>query len=91
MSEAVAPPKLRLDKWLWHARLFKTRGLAAQMVERGKVRLNSRRVTKPAQAVRTGDVLTVTLPGGVRVLRVEALGERRGPAPEAQQLYEEIP
>ena len=91
MSQDTAPPKLRLDKWLWHARLFKTRGLAAQMVEGGKVRLNSRKINKPAQAVRSGDVLTVTLPGGVRVLRVLGMGTRRGPASEAQQLYEEIP
>ncbi|MEI4195350.1 RNA-binding S4 domain-containing protein [Roseovarius sp. E0-M6] len=82
---------LRLDKWLWHARFFKTRGLAAQMVGGGKLRVNGRRVSKPGRAIRIGDVLTITLPGGVRVVRVLEMGVRRGPASEAQSLYEEVP
>ena len=92
MSETgEEPEKLRLDKWLWHARFYKTRGLAAQMVEKGKLRVNAQKITKPGRAVRAGDVLTLTLPREVRVVRVLALGTRRGPAPEAQALYEDVP
>ncbi len=79
--------KLRIDKWLWQARFFKTRSLAAKQVSGGHVRLNGNRVLKPAQAVAPGDVLTFPQGRIVRVVRVEKLGERRGPAPEAQTLY----
>ena len=81
---------LRLDKWLWQARFVKTRSLAARLVADGKVRLNSARVAKPAQPVGPGDTLTVAIGRGVRVVRVTALGTRRGPASEAQLLYEDI-
>ena len=76
--------KLRIDKWLWQARFFKTRSLAAKQVSGGHVRLNGNRVLKPAQAIGPGDVLTFPQGRIVRVVRVEALGERRGPATEAQ-------
>ena len=84
------PPSLRLDKWLWHARFFKTRGLAAGQVTGGHVRVNGTRAAKPAQQVRPGDVLTFPQGGQVRVVRIAQLGTRRGPAPEAQALYEDI-
>ena len=77
----------RIDKWLWQARFFKTRSLAAKVVSGGHVRLNGNRVLKPAQAVAPGDVLTFPQGRVVRVIRIEALGERRGPATEAQTLY----
>ncbi|WP_323785296.1 RNA-binding S4 domain-containing protein [Thalassovita sp.] len=83
-------PKLRLDKWLWHARFFKTRGLAAKTVSAGHVRVNSSKASKPAQAVGAGDVLTFPQGRQIRVVRVELLGERRGPAPEAQTLYTDL-
>ncbi len=89
MSEAPRPTQ-RLDKWLWHARLCKTRGLAAEIVAGGKVRVNGRPVRKPATAVGAGDTLTVVLAGRVRVLRVTGLPERRGPAPEAQAHYTDL-
>jgi len=79
--------QLRLDKWLWFARVVKSRTLAAGLVEDGKVRLNRERITKPSQGVRVGDVLTVSVGPRVRVLEVRALGTRRGPASEAQSLY----
>ncbi|SLN29285.1 RNA-binding S4 domain-containing protein [Ruegeria meonggei] len=79
--------KLRIDKWLWQARFFKTRSLAAKQVSSGHVRLNGHRVLKPAQVVGSGDVLTFPQGRVVRVVRIEKLGERRGPAPEAQTLY----
>lgn len=80
----------RLDKWLWFARVAKTRTLAASLVSDGRVRLNRTRVTKPAQTVREGDVVTVSVARGVRVLKILAPGSRRGPASEAAGLYEEI-
>ncbi|WP_170505009.1 RNA-binding S4 domain-containing protein [Ruegeria arenilitoris] len=83
----MAEAKLRIDKWLWQARFFKTRSLAAKQVSGGHVRLNGNRVLKPAQAVGPGDVLTFPQGRIVRVVRVEKLGERRGPALEAQTLY----
>ena len=82
--------KLRLDKWLWQARFFKTRSLSAKMVSGGHVRVNSEKVSKPAHAVGPGDVLTFPQARRVRVIKIVALGERRGPAPEAQALYEDL-
>lgn len=87
---AETPDKLRLDKWLWHARFFKTRSLAAKLVAGGNMRLNGTRVSKPAQPVGPGDVLTFVQARAVRVVRVEALGDRRGPAAEAQLLYADL-
>jgi ribosome-associated heat shock protein Hsp15 len=81
-----APDSLRLDKWLWRARFFKTRTLAARAVSEG-VRVNGARTQKPSAAVRPGDVLTFALGPRVRVIEIVALGERRGPAAEAQALY----
>ncbi|OBY24477.1 RNA-binding S4 domain-containing protein [Leisingera sp. JC1] len=80
-------PKIRIDKWLWHARFFKTRSLAAKQVSAGHVRLNGTKASKPAQSVAPGDVLTFAQGKVIRVVKVEAIGERRGPAPEAQALY----
>ncbi len=79
--------KLRVDKWLWHARFFKTRTLAAKIVSGGHVRINSDKISKPAHAIAVGDVLTFAQGNHIRVIQVLALGERRGPAPEAQTLY----
>jgi ribosome-associated heat shock protein Hsp15 len=85
---AETPPvKLRLDKWLWQARFFKTRSLAARLISDGHVRLNGARVTKTAQAVAVGDVLTFAQARRIRVIQVAAIGTRRGPASEAQELY----
>jgi ribosome-associated heat shock protein Hsp15 len=80
--------KVRLDKWLWAARFFKTRALAAEAVDGGKVHVNGARV-KPARALRVGDELEIRRGEERFVVRVSALSERRGPAPEAQRLYEE--
>ena len=82
--------KLRLDKWLWQARFFKTRSLSAKLVAGGHVRVNSEKVSKPAHGVTPGDVLTFPQARNVRVVRILALGARRGPAPEAQALYEDL-
>lgn len=80
----------RIDKWLWFARVTKTRTLASDLVVSGKVRLNKARVDKPSQSVRAGDVLTVTVSRCVRVLKVKGLGVRRGPSATALTLYEEL-
>ncbi len=85
-----AADKLRIDKWLWQARFFKTRSLAARMVGDGNVRLNGVRVVKPAQAVGVDDVLTFAQGARVRVVRIAALGTRRGPATEAQGLFDDL-
>lgn len=86
MAEAP-PPKLRLDKWLWQARFFKTRSMAAKQVSTGRVRVNGTRVSKPAFSVTPGDVLTFVQAREIRVVEILALGIRRGPAPEARTLY----
>ncbi|EPX76240.1 RNA-binding S4 domain-containing protein [Salipiger mucosus] len=87
MAEAAS--RIRLDKWLWHARFFKTRSLAAKVVAAG-VRVNGTKIAKPAYAVGPGDVVTFAQARAVRVIRVETPGERRGPASEAQQLYTDL-
>ena len=88
-SEGAASTQ-RLDKWLWFARVMKSRTAAAQLVEDGKVRINRTRAAKPSQTVRVGDVLTIGLRGRVQILKVLAPGARRGPPPEARLLYETI-
>lgn len=82
--------KIRLDKWLWQARFFKTRSLSAKTVSGGHVRVNASKVAKPAHAVAPGDVLTFPQARQIRVIRILACGTRRGPAPEAQALYEDL-
>lgn len=84
------PAKIRLDKWLWHARFFKTRSLSAKLVSGGHCRVNGSPVAKPAFMVGPGDILTFPKERDVRVIRIIAPGERRGPAPEAQALYEDL-
>jgi ribosome-associated heat shock protein Hsp15 len=86
----AADGKLRIDKWLWHGRFFKTRSLAAKVVSAGHCRLNGQHISKPSASVAPGDTLTFPQGRDVRVIKVIALGERRGPAPEAQRLYEDL-
>jgi len=90
MSAPDPQAAIRLDKWLWHARFFKSRSLAAAAVTESPLRLNGQPVSKPAQAVRAGDVVTFVQGRQVRVVRVLAPGTRRGPAAEAQTLYEDL-
>lgn len=80
----------RVDRWLWFARVVKSRTLAAGLVEDGKVRLNRQKLGKPSQSVRAGDVLTVTVGPRVRILEIIGLGHRRGPPAEAQMLYNDL-
>jgi len=85
-----ARPTIRLDKWLYFARFFKTRSLAAKVVTAGHVRVNSGRVSKAAAAIGVGDTLTFAQGDLIRVVRLLDTGKRRGPAPEAQALYEDL-
>lgn len=80
----------RLDKWLWFARVAKSRTLAATAVTDGKIKVNRVRADKPSQTVKIGDVITSRINRTVRVLRVAALGKRRGPPAEAQGLYQDL-
>lgn len=89
-SDDAAGTSQRIDKWLWFARVVKTRTLASELVQAGKVRLNRARVEKPSQSVKPGDVLTVTVGRNVRLLKVAGLGLRRGPSATARLLYEEL-
>ncbi len=88
MSEESS--KLRIDKWLWFARVAKTRSLAAKLVTAGNVRVNKDKVSAASRQVKPGDVLTIAKAGHIRILEVVALGSRRGPAPEAQLLYKDL-
>jgi ribosome-associated heat shock protein Hsp15 len=81
----------RIDKWLWHARMVRTRSDAAALTEAGHVRLNGKRITAASQPVRTGDVVTVALDRVVRVVKVEGFCEKRGGSPVARALYRDLP
>lgn len=85
--ELVPAPKLRLDKYLFQARLFRSRDAAAEVVTEGHLRLNGQHCLKPGHGVGPGDVLTFVQGTQVRVIRILALSQRRGPADEAQSLY----
>ena len=78
----------RIDKWLFHARFYRTRTLAQAAAVSGRVRLNGVRVQKSGQTVKPGDILTLARGHEILAFRVVALAERRGPAPDARQLYE---
>jgi ribosome-associated heat shock protein Hsp15 len=80
----------RIDKWLWHARLVRTRGAAAALAGAGYVRVNGARIDAPGRTIRTGDVITVALERHVRVVKVRGFRDRRGPAGTGETLYEEL-
>jgi ribosome-associated heat shock protein Hsp15 len=90
MAEVETADRIRLDKWLWFARVVRTRVLAKELVESRHVRVNGQRTDNAARMVRAGDVLTIALPSRARVLKVLDTAERRGPASEAERLYEEL-
>lgn len=82
--------KQRIDKWLFFARVVKSRTLAAKLAAGGKVRVNRDKIDQPSHAIKIDDVLTITLDRQVLVYKVLAAGERRGPAPEARLLYQDL-
>lgn len=83
------PASIRIDKWLFHARIIKSRSLAAKFVTGGDVLVNGQRVTQPSRAVKPGDTLTLTRDRHVGIFEIRSCGTRRGPAPEAQLLYDD--
>lgn len=91
MNGDAAPDAQRLDRWLWCARLFKTRTLASKFVADGNVRVTrgetTQRADKPSYTIRPGDILVFSRLERLRIIKVDACGERRGPASEAQTLY----
>ncbi|HZQ12908.1 MAG TPA: S4 domain-containing protein [Pseudolabrys sp.] len=80
----------RIDKWLWHARVVRTRSAAAALADAGFVRVNGKRVTGNAEVVRKGDVVTLALDRSVRVMQVEGFCQRRGGPPAARALYRDL-
>ncbi|MEM6902738.1 MAG: RNA-binding S4 domain-containing protein [Pseudomonadota bacterium] len=89
-SAAEQTGRMRLDKWLWHTRFFKTRGLAARLCQGGKVRVNGTITNKAHSQISIGDTLTFAQGHHIRVIKVLDLPPRRGPAPEAQACYEDL-
>ncbi len=87
---ADAASTQRLDRWIWHARIVKTRTIAASLVSEGYVRVNGERAGQPARAIKPGDVLTIALPARVRVLKVTGILPRRADAAAARGLYENM-
>lgn len=90
MDKSADQSSIRIDKWLFFARITKSRTLAGKCVEAGQVRINGEKTQSASRHVRPGDVLTVTRDRGPLVLKILACGTRRGPAPEAQLLYEDM-
>jgi ribosome-associated heat shock protein Hsp15 len=86
----AAGDRQRIDKWLWHARLVRTRGAAAALADAGYVRVNGARIDAPGRMVRTGDVITVALDRRVRVVKVTGFVARRGAAVTAASLYKDL-
>jgi len=86
----VEETTLRLDKWLWYARFFKTRTQATKLIQCGKLRLNGDIITKPHRAASVGSILTFPKAKNIRVIKIVKLGQRRGPASEATSLYEDL-
>ncbi|KPA22007.1 Heat shock protein 15 [Shimia sp. SK013] len=84
------PSKLRVDKWLWQARFFKTRSLSAKVVTGGHMRVNGQKISKASHTIGSEDVLTFPQARQIRVIKVLATGTRRGPAAEAQTLYDDL-
>jgi ribosome-associated heat shock protein Hsp15 len=86
----MSEPRIRLDKWLWHARFCKTRSQAARLCASGRIRVNGAVVSKAHHGLKVGDVLTFAVAPRVRIIRVAAASERRGPPTAARTLYEEL-
>ncbi|HEY1543786.1 MAG TPA: S4 domain-containing protein [Xanthobacteraceae bacterium] len=86
----MSDDRQRIDKWLWHARIVRTRSAAAALAASGHVRVNGARVEAPAKPVRAGDVVTIALDARVRVLKVTGFAPRRGDAAAGQALYEDL-
>jgi ribosome-associated heat shock protein Hsp15 len=89
-DDGDSPDSCRIDKWLFYTRFFKTRSLATEMITKGRLRINGQRQPKPGHAVRPGDTLTFPMAKETRVIRVDGIATRRGPATEAQSHYTDL-
>ena len=89
-EDSIAQNRQRIDRWLWHARIVRTRDAAAALAGAGYIRVNGARIDAPGRYVRAGDVITVALDRYVRVLKVRGFVERRGPASTGLSLYEDL-
>jgi ribosome-associated heat shock protein Hsp15 len=90
LAQGLALDRQRIDKWLWHARVVRTRSAAAALAASGHVRVNGQRIDGASRPVRAGDVVTVALDRSVRILKVVAFAERRGPAESVHDLVEDL-
>ena len=90
MADSHDEAGLRLDKWLWYARFFRTRALASKAISNGRFRLDGDLMSKPHRQAKSGQVLTFSQGTRIRVVRIKALGARRGPASEAALLYDDL-
>ena len=90
MESSLSAERQRIDKWLWHARVVRTRTAAASLANEGHVRLNGERVTAASRPVKSGDVVTIALDRAVRIMKVTGFAERRGDADAARLLYEDL-
>ncbi len=88
-NRLVSAP-VRLDKWLWYARFFKTRSLATKLISSGKLRINGEVTSKPHRQAQIGQVLTFVQGPYIRVIQIDEIGKRRGPAAEAATLYTDL-
>lgn len=86
----TAEGRQRIDKWLFFARVVKSRSLAAKLAQGGRVRVNRNKIDQASHQIKAGDVLTITLDRRILIYRILETGERRGPAPEARLLYEDL-
>ena len=86
----MSAERQRIDRWLWHARIVRTRLVAASLAAAGHVRVNGARITAPSRAIKCGDVVTIALDGGVRVLKVSGFSPRRGDLQPLSELYTEL-
>jgi ribosome-associated heat shock protein Hsp15 len=86
----LSADRQRIDRWLWHARVVRTRATAASLTAAGHVRINGAKIRAPGRGVKCGDVVTVALDHGVRVLKIHGFAPRRGDAEAARLLYEEL-
>ncbi len=89
-KQASSETVIRVDRWLWFARFFKSRSLASKLVQSNKLRINSVVVSKSSATIKAGDILTFPQEKEIRVVKIHDIGTRRGPAPEAQSLYEDL-
>jgi len=80
----------RIDKWLWHARFFKTRSIAQKQVSTGKIRVNSEKISSPSRKVIPGNVLTITRERDIKIIEILGIADKRGPFSQAQLLYNDL-